>query len=121
MLEHLGIRDNQLGRGTQPGQGQLQLFCRGADHSAFPVQKLPDGLHLGQNQAALRCLNVLGHYQQHHIILLDQPACDELIVIVFRHQPGQNQAQAFYILCPAAIQQHCFCLAFLQPVLELCL
>ena len=62
------------------------------------IQKIPDSLHLGQNQPALWSLDILRHYQKHTIPLRHQMSRDALLLVILGQKPDQlltNLVDAF--------------------------
>ena len=61
------------------------------------VEKLPEGLHLRQDQAAFRRLDVLRHDEQHEVVraVSDEVAGDGAQLVVLGEQPRDLAAQGF--------------------------
>ena len=84
LAKSLGVRDNEPGRLPQGGEGAPVVRRGAADGRAALVQKLPQGLHLGQDQASLGCLDILGHHQEHSIACLGQSPRNAALLEILR-------------------------------------
>ena len=94
-MHHLRIADHQIRRSTQGGKGLRQLLFRHHKAQAAAVQAVPDGLHLRQDEAALRRPGIQRHHQQQRAVLRQQVMHQRrLLQGPGRSQTGQRRPDA---------------------------